>query len=115
LDNVHRRDIQNYQFSALWAAYSAKAPESVRQSYFLAKEISARQRLKIELQTTDIGHGDEAIKVRVVYRYPFMFPFLGVVLGAEDGPTYQATMTCDVTLPEELPRNPGRQLGIVYD
>lgn len=102
----------------LWRAYASIADAPVQKKYFLTKERSAAARIRVTLERPTKGNDGEPWKTPLVvstsYRYPLMFPFLGVVLGVRQNGEYFRPMQVQITMPMETPQNQEEKLGITY-
>ena len=114
LEDFDSESFESESSSDLWESYSEVAEEKVVQKYFLTKEKSAASRIRLQVIDDNPSEWNSNLKVQVTYRYPLMFPFLGVVLGKSEEGEYFREFKSVVTLPKESPQNELQELGISY-
>jgi hypothetical protein len=57
---------------------------------------------------------DEDLSVEVTYDFPFAVPGVGILFGTRRADGYVYPISSRTTLPNEVPHNPERRLGIEY-
>lgn len=94
------------------AAGKTPAPPRLLRS----KSAYASRAVTVSLQRTPRGPNswDEDLSVDVTYAFPFAVPGVGRMFGTKTSDGYVYPMTSRTTLPNELPHNEERKLGIQY-
>ena len=100
-----------------WAAYQVFAKDSVSNTYLLSKYSFARQNVRVKFAGPPATWKSD-VKVTVSYDFPFNVPGIGRLFGKPrfngTGIGYYYTISSEVSLPNEGPKDGLKTIGIGY-
>lgn len=100
-----------------WLAYQAFAKDTVSNKYLASKYSYARRNVNVEFSGPPATWKSD-IKVKVSYDFPFNVPGIGRMLGKPKfdgtGINYYYTISSEVSLPNEGPKDGLKTIGIGY-
>ena len=100
-------------FPAYWLAYQAYAKDPVANKYILSKYGYASRHVKVTIAGPP-ATSDAPITAKVTYDFPFNVPGIGRLLGKQGVDGYYYTISSEVTIPNEGPRDNRKTIGIGY-
>jgi hypothetical protein len=100
-------------FGYYWGAYELYAKGPVARKYLFAKFGYASRNVEVEIEGPP-ETSDAPIQAKVTYKFPFNVPGIGRILGERGLEGYYYTLSSQVTIPNEGPRDNRKTIGIGY-